>query len=132
MGSCWTGGGIDCVCCDSSLTVDRPSVDRGSLVMLLFIGTGTDDIGLAGAMVAVEVVVGSTTVTRNREFGKKLVGEQLFDEGGVMGDVPASTTRDTWNRLRDGLGTGEDTGDGIGLGKGERKRPPDFRFGSNR
>lgn len=40
---------------------------------------------------------GSTTVvTRNREdFGKNEVGEQLVDDGGVMGEVPVSMTRDT-------------------------------------
>lgn len=37
----------------------------------------------------------ATVVTRKRDFGKKLVGEQLFDDGGVIGDVPVSTTRDT-------------------------------------
>lgn len=42
---------------------------------------------------------GSTTVTRNRDVDDvKLVGEQLFDDGGVIGDtlvVLLSTTRDT-------------------------------------
>lgn len=78
---------------------------------------------------------GSTMLTRNREdelvvFGKN-VGEQLADDGGVIGD---STTRETENRLRDGLGAGDETGDGMGLGKGDLKRPvlPDLRFGSNR
>lgn len=62
------------------------------------------------------------------------MGDELADDGGVIGDVPVvSTTRDTWNRLRDGLGAGDDTGDGIGLGKGDLKRPPVvLRFGSNR
>lgn len=115
---------------------------------------------------------GSTTVvTRKRDLGlgKKLVGEQLVDEGGVIGEVvalhvarwcrsadavvdpplaetddgnelaaaaaaadDASGTRETWKRLRDGLGMGDCDGDGIGLGKGERSRPPDFLPGSNR
>lgn len=81
-------------------------------------------------------LVGSTMLTRKRDdafvvFGKN-VGEQLADDGGVIGDVPVSTTRDTWNLLREGLGAGDDTGDGIGLGKGDLKRPPVLRFGSNR
>lgn len=46
-----------------------------------------------------DCLVGSTMLTRKRDdafvvFGKN-VGEQLADDGGVMGDVPASTTRDT-------------------------------------
>lgn len=60
------------------------------------------------------------------------MGEQLAEDGGVIGDVPVSTTRDTWNRLRDGLGAGDDIGDGIGLGKGDLNRVPVLRFGSNR
>lgn len=93
----------------------------GALVVLVTMLTGTD-ISLGA----------STTVTRKRECVVKLVGEQLFDEGGVIGDVPGSLTRDTWNRLRDGLGVGDDMGDGIGLGRGDRKRPPDLRFGSSK
>lgn len=63
------------------------------------------------------------------------MGEQLLDEGGVIGEVVAlwvdemdeelaedSRTRDTWKRLRDGLGVG----DGMGLGSGDRRRPVDF------
>lgn len=71
--------------------------------------------------------------------GIKLVGEQLLDEGGVIGEVVAlwvddvdelldSRTRDTWKRLRDGLGVG----DGMGLGSGDRRRPVDFRSGFNK
>ena len=59
-------------------------ISMGSLVVQLMIFTGADiDFG------------GSTTVTRNLECEEKLVGEQLFDDGGVIGDVPVSITRDT-------------------------------------
>lgn len=95
-----------------------------SLVVLLLPYTNFEDC-----------LVGSTMLTRKRDdafvvLGKN-VGEQLADDGGVIGDVP-SITRDTWNRLRDGLGAGDDTGDGIGLGAGDLKRPPVLRFGSKR
>lgn len=91
--------------------------------MLLFIILTGADVNFGG----------STTVTRKRECDVKLVGEQLFDEGGVIGDELVSLTRDTWKRLRDGLGIGDiDTGDGMGLGKGLRKRPPDFLAGSSK
>lgn len=104
-----------------SMVVLGTVISVGSLVVLLIMFTGAD-INL----------VGSTTVTRNRDCGVKLTGEQPFDEGGVIGDAPVSLTRDTWKRLRDGLGIGDDTGDGIGLGRGDRKRPPDFRAGSSK
>lgn len=91
------------------------------IVVLVTICTGVD-VGFGA----------STTVTRKRECVVKLVGEQLFDDGGVIGDELGSLTRDTWKRLRDGLGMGDDTGDAIGLGNGDRKRPPDFRAGSSR
>ena len=98
-----------------------------------------------GLPLALFAASGSATVTtRNREFeGKKSVGELPVDEGDGDDAVPPapppppeSLTRDTWNRLRDGLGTGEAAGEGMGLGNGERKRPPvDFLhppFGSSR
>lgn len=97
------------------------------------------------------VVAGSSTVTtRNRELAaKKSVGELPVDEGDgevdllllklvrllVLPPPPPpedSPTRVTWNRLREGLGTGDAMGDGIGLGSGERKRPPGFLLGSSR
>lgn len=43
-----------------------------------------------------------------------------------------SPTRVTWKRFREGLGTGDAMGDGIGLGNGERNRPPVFLLGSSR
>lgn len=78
---------------------------------------------------------GSATVTTlKREFeGKKSVGELPVEDGdgdpdGLPPPVPppdaTSVTRDTWNRLRDGLGTGDAMGEGMGLGNGDRKRPP--------
>lgn len=57
-----------------------------SLFVLLIIVTGADII-----------FGGSTTVTRNRDDDDELlVGEQLFDDGGVIGEETLlSTTRDT-------------------------------------
>lgn len=89
--------------------------------------------------------LGSTTVTRKRDdetllvAGKKHVGNEAKD-GGVIGDdeaeelvelSDASETRDTTKRFRDGLGMGLATGEGIGDGAGERRRPPVVRFGSS-
>lgn len=109
---------------------------RISLVGL--VSAAADTIAGADALVIVDDWTsdfdGSTTVTRNRDTDdvEKLVGEQLFDGGGVIGEVLDSMTRDTWKRLLDGLGTGDDTGDGIGLGNGDRSRPLVLRFGSSR
>lgn len=72
------------------------------LVMQLFILAGTD-FGLVIFVTedngSSDDVDGSTTVvTRKRDVDMgagKLVGEQLFDGGGVIGDVLVSTTRDT-------------------------------------
>lgn len=122
--------GADCVRCNdvcNAGTVDFVSffctdLLSFSLFVLLIIVTGADII-----------FGGSTTVTRNRDDDDELlVGEQLFDDGGVIGEetLLLSTTRDTWKRLRDGLGIGEEAGDGIGDGEGDRKRP--LRAGSNR
>lgn len=92
----------------------------------------------------------STVTTRNRELAaKNSVGELPVDDGDgevdllllrlvrllVLPPPPLpedSPTRVTWNRLREGLGTGDAMGDGIGLGNGERKRPPGFLLGSSR
>lgn len=60
---------------------------------------------------------------------------QLLAERGVCcggswasGEI-SSVTRDTWKRLR----LGEDDGDMVGgLGPGERRREPPFRFTSNK
>lgn len=97
-----------------------------------------DDFALAGS---------STVTTRNRELAaKKSVGELPVDEGDGEVDLlllrlvrlppppppEDSPTRVTWKRLREGLGTGDAMGDGIGLGSGERKRPPGFLLGSSR
>lgn len=100
-----------------------------------------DDFALAGS---------STVTTRNRELAaKNSVGELPVDEGDGEVDLlllrlvrllvmppplppEDSPTRVTWNRLREGLGTGDAMGDGIGLGSGERKRPPGFLLGSSR
>lgn len=68
------------------------------LVMQLFILAGTD-FGLVIFVTDDNGTDGSiTVVTRKRDVDKdagKIVGEQLFDGGGVMGDVLVSTTRDT-------------------------------------
>lgn len=85
----------------------------------------------------------STSDTRNLDVplveGKKHVDIGPSDVG-VTGDEDAeesverndaSETRDTTNRLLEGLGIGLATGEGIGLGAGERRRPPLVRFGSS-
>jgi hypothetical protein len=65
----------------------------------------------------------------------KNVGLPLLDEGDgdvnlLLTPLELSDTRTTWNRLRLGLGKGELTGDGIGLG--ERILPlAAFFIGSN-
>lgn len=89
--------GADCVRCNDDCiggTVGFVSFDLStfglvslSLFVLLIIVTGADII-----------FGGSTTVTRNRDDDddELLVGEQLFDDGGVIGEETLlSTTRDT-------------------------------------
>lgn len=55
--------------------------------------------------------------------------DDVVTEDSVGCDV--SGTRDTTNRLREGLSIGLATGDETGLGAGDRRRPPLTRFGSS-
>lgn len=87
--------GADCVRCNDAWIGDAVGLVSLlcacdlmslSLFVLLIIVTGADII-----------FGGSTTVTRNRDDDDELlVGEQLFDDGGVIGEETLlSTTRDT-------------------------------------
>lgn len=112
-------------------------MDEDEILPREWLATDDDDAG------------SSTVTTRKRELAaKNSVGELPVDEGDGEVDVlllllllilerllvlPVdSPTRVTWNLLREGLGTGDAMGDGIGLGKGERNRPPVFLVGSSR
>jgi hypothetical protein len=84
----------------------------------------------------------STRVTWNREIAGlagKNVGLPLEDEGDgdefvefVANLLLVSVTRDTWKRLREGLGNGLDIGDGIGLGSGDFNRELAFLLNGSR
>ena len=59
--------------------------------------------------------------------------EKTIDDEDTEESVERSVsgTRDTTNRLREGLNIGLAIGEETGLGTGERRRPPLIRFGSS-
>ena len=86
------------------------------------------------------VFADSTTETRNlddplaevTQVGDDPRDEKTDDEGAEDSvERNVSGTRDTTNRLREGLNIGLAIGEEAGLGAGERRRPPLIRFGSS-
>lgn len=87
------------------------------------------------------VFADSTTETRNLDdplaevtkVGDDPRDGRTDDDDGIEDSVVrnVSGTRDTTNRLREGLNIGLAMGEEAGLGAGERRRPPLIRFGSS-
>ena len=122
------------------LTVELKSIDSVILVFGFKSTVVLSVVAITGLGKDTQTFADSTTETRNLDDPLAEVTQVGDDPGGERTDGEGaedsvernvSGTRDTTNRLREGLNIGLAMGEEAGLGAGERRRPPLIRFGSS-